>query len=89
MGKGRGSALAVSADRLHRAAGQGFLAQSAFVVGLRLLVEVGVAAVVIALEVGWCRFAAKVAVDALVIDIIGSGGVLRVLVCSVSHEGLG
>jgi hypothetical protein len=77
--------LAVATDGFHRAASEGFLAELTLGISLGLLVEEGVTAVVVTLEVGGSGLAAQVAVDALVIDVIGSIDVLRILVGGVSH----
>jgi hypothetical protein len=50
-----------------------------------LLVNERVAAVVVAFVIGGGRFAAKIAVDALIIDVIGAGNVLRIFVCGIGH----
>jgi hypothetical protein len=49
-------------------------------VRLRLFVEEGMTTVVITLEVSRGGLAAKVAVDALIVDVIGAVGVLGVFV---------
>ena len=77
--------LAVVADGLDRAAFHGFLAKGALVVVLRLLVNVGISAVVVAGEVVGSGFAAEVAVDALVIDVEGAGGVFGIAIIDVGH----
>src|SRR6188474_2759072 len=51
-----------------------------FVGCLRLLVYVGVPAVIVAFEIGWSRFAAQIAVDALIIDVEFARYVLGVFV---------
>jgi hypothetical protein len=49
--------------------------------------------VIVAFEIRRSGFAAKVAVDALIINVVSAGDVLGVFVCCVSHvkclEGLG
>lgn len=76
----------VTTDGLYGAASKGFFAESAFVIRLGLLVDVGVAAVIIALEVGMGRFAAQVTVNALIVNVVGSCYVLSVFVCGVGHR---
>src|SRR2546423_2550713 len=76
---------AVGADRFDRAAFHGFLAKRFFLGALRLLVNEGVAAVVVALVIGGRGFAAKIAIDALIVDVVGTGNVLRVFVCGIGH----
>ena len=77
---------AVVADGLDRAAFLGFLALAFFLGGFRLLVDEGIAAVVVALEVVGGGFAAEVAVDALVVDVELATGVFGVAICVVSHR---
>jgi hypothetical protein len=77
--------FAVAADSFHRAACEGFFGQLALVVGFRLFEDVGVAAVIVTLEVGRCGLAAQVAVNALVVHVVGTRGVLRIFVFCVSH----
>src|SRR5205085_8418439 len=79
------SLRAVAADRFDRAAFHGFLAKRFFLGTLRLFVNEGVAAVVVAFVIRRRGFAAKIAVDALIIDIIRTGNVLGIFVGSVSH----
>jgi hypothetical protein len=77
--------LSVAADGFYRAASEGFFTEGALVIRLRLLVEEGVATIIITLEVGWRCLTAQVAIDALVIDIVGTFYVLRVFVGNISH----
>ena len=77
---------AVATDRLDRTAFHGFFAESALFSGLGLLVDVRIAAVLVAGEIGGGRLAAKVAVDALVIDVKFAGNVVCVAVFEVSHR---
>lgn len=83
-----GGRLAVIADRFHGAAGLGFLAETNFFVVLRLLEDVAVATVVVAGEIGGRGLAAKVTVNALIINEEFTFNVLRELVCSVCHDGV-
>src|ERR1041384_2485022 len=76
---------AVAADRFDRATFHRFLAKRFFLGALRLFVNEGVAAVVVALVIRRRRLAAEVAVDALIIDVIRSGNVLGIFIGSVSH----
>src|SRR6185436_15870446 len=64
----------------------GFLALLFFLGGLGLLVDEGVATVVVALEVGRCGFAAQVAVNALVVHVVFARDVFRISICDVSHK---
>jgi len=77
--------FSVAADCLNRATFHCFLAKRLFLRGFRLLVNVGVPAIVVASEVGGRGLAAEVAIDALVIDEEFAGNVLRIFVCDVSH----
>jgi hypothetical protein len=77
--------FAVVADCLDRAAVHGFLAQLGFFVVLRLFVDVGMPTVVVSREVGGGRLPAKVAVDALIVDVKLSSDVFRILVRYISH----
>ena len=85
--------LPIATDRFHRAPGQRFFTKIAFFVGFWLLVEIGMPTVIVAFEIRRSGFAAKVAVDALIINVVSAGDVLGVFVCCVSHvkclEGLG
>src|ERR1700730_8077470 len=71
---------AVGADRFDRAAFHRFLAERFFLGALGLLVNEGVAAVVVALVICGRGFAAKIAIDALIVDVVGPGNVLRIFV---------
>jgi len=76
----------VVADGFDRAAFLGFFAASFFFGILRLLIDKGVTAVVIAFEIIRRGFAAEIAINALVIHVILAGDVLRIPVCDVSHK---
>jgi hypothetical protein len=78
--------LTVVSDRLDGAAFHGLLAESLLLGSLRLLEDIGVTTVLIPLEIGGCRLAAKITVDALVIAVISAGNVLGILVGYVSHS---
>jgi hypothetical protein len=73
--------FAVVADGFDRAAFHCFLAESFLFGGLRLLIDIAVAAIVIAREIRGRCLAAKVAVDALIIHEVSSGDILRIFVC--------
>src|SRR5580658_4368182 len=81
----RGSS-AVVADGFDRAAFHGFLAELFLVGAAWLLVDVGVTAVVVAAKIAGGGFAAKIAVDALIIDVIFAGNIFGIAVCDVSHS---
>jgi hypothetical protein len=77
---------AVIANRFDRATLHRFFAERFLVRGRWLLVNVGMTPVVVAFETGGCRFAAQIAVDALIIDIEWPRYVLGVFVCDVGHS---
>jgi hypothetical protein len=72
--------LTVTANGLYGATSERFFTEILLIVALRLLIDVGVSAVVIALEVSGSGLPAKVTVNALVIDVIGATGILRIFV---------
>jgi hypothetical protein len=76
---------AVAADGFDGTAFLRFVAERFFLGTFGLLVNEGMAAVVIALEICGRSFAAQIAVDALVIDVELPLYVLRIFVCNVSH----
>src|SRR6266576_6568051 len=77
---------AVATNRLDWATFHRFLAERFFFRRLRLLVDVGMAAVVVALEIGRRSFTAQIAVDALIIDIEFAFYVFGVFVRGVGHS---
>src|SRR2546430_10268118 len=77
---------AVAADRFDRATFHRFLAKTFFLGRFRLFVNVGVTAVVIALEIRGRSLAAQIAVDALFVDIEFAGGIFRIFVGGVGHN---
>jgi hypothetical protein len=77
---GGGGLFSVASNGLYRTAFHGFLAEGFLFGGFRLFVHVRMSPVVIPLKVGGSRFAAQIAVDALVIDVKRSGYVLRIAV---------
>jgi hypothetical protein len=86
-GAGKMSArlLAVVTDGFNRATFERLHANRDFIFGHGLFVHVGVAAFVMTREESGSRFAAKITVDALLIDEELACGVLRPLVCFISH----
>ncbi len=80
------SLVPVAADSFYWAAFHCFFAESLFFRAFRLLEDEGVTAVIIASEVGRSGFAAKIAIDALVVNVEGSCNVLRVFVREVCHS---
>jgi hypothetical protein len=79
----------VATNGFDRASGESFFAERTLVIRLGLLVNVGVAAVIVALEVGWRGLAAQVTVNALIIHVVRAYDVLGVFVCGVGHLVLG
>src|SRR5438445_5312532 len=76
----------VIADRLDRTTFHCLFALGLFFRRLGLLFHVGIAAVIVAGEILRGRFAAEVAVDALIIDVILAGHIFGVSVGDVSHS---
>jgi hypothetical protein len=85
-GKRREYDCAVVANRFDRASFHRFFAECFLFRGFWLFVNVGMTAVVIAFETGGCRFAAQIAVDALIVDVEFSCYVFGVFVCDLSHS---
>src|SRR5438067_11985686 len=77
---------AVVADRFDRATFHRFLAKAFFFGRFRLLVDVGMAAVVVTFEVRGRGLATQIAVDALLIDIEFPGSIFRIFVRNVGHN---
>ncbi len=77
---------AVVSDGFHRAAFHGLFAESGFLVVFGLLVNVGVATVFVASEVGRGSLTAEVTIYTLVIHIIFTRNVLWVSVLYVGHN---
>jgi hypothetical protein len=80
--------LTVATNGLDWAALEGLFTESALVIRLGLLVEVGMTAVVVALEISRCRLTAEIAVDALIVHVVCAFSVLGVFVFSVRHLGV-
>ena len=80
------SIFAVVPNRFDRASVHGFHAKRFLFGGGGLLEHIGVAAIIAAREVGRCRLAAQVAVDALLIDVKLTSYVFRVFICNFSHK---
>src|SRR2546423_8715948 len=73
--------LTVAADGFDGATFHRFLAERFFVGSFRLLIDEGVAAVVVPLVIGRRGFPAKVAVVALVIYELRARDVIRICIC--------
>jgi hypothetical protein len=76
----------VVANRFDGATFHRFFAERFLLWGLWLLVNVGMAPVVVPLEIGRRGLTAQIAVDALIIDIEFSRYVFGVFVCDVGHS---
>jgi hypothetical protein len=77
--------VAVVADGLNRAAFERFHTERNFFLGGRLFVNEGIATLVMTGEKRRRRFAAQIAVDALLIYVKLTGNVAFPLVCFVGH----
>jgi hypothetical protein len=78
--------VAVIADRFDGATFHGFFTLGFFLGALRLFVNEGEAAIIIALEIVGGGLAAEIAVDALVVDVKFACDVVGVSICDVSHK---
>ena len=76
---------AVAANGLDRATFHRLFAERFFLRRFRLLVYVGMPTIIVTTEVRRCGFAAKIAVDALVIDIELSIYIFGIFICGVGH----
>ena len=76
---------AVAADGLDRATFHRFFAERFFLGRFGLFVNVGVPAIIVATEIRRCGFTAKIAVNALVIDVELSIYIFGVFICGVGH----
>ena len=77
---------AVAADRFDRTTFHRLFTKTFFLRRFRLFVNVGMTAVVVALEIGGRGFAAQIAVDALFIDVEFAGCVFGIFVGDVGHN---
>ncbi len=77
--------LTVFANRLDRATFHRFLTERFLLRRFGLLIDKGMAAVVVALEICGRRLATEIAIDALVIDVEFSSYVFGIFVCRISH----
>jgi hypothetical protein len=76
----------VAPDRFDRATFLRLIAKRFFLGRFGLLVNVGMAAVVVPFEIGWGGLAAKIAIDTLVVDVEFPLDVLRIFVCDIGHR---
>src|SRR5206468_2195904 len=81
-----GNLASVIADGFHGTAFHRFLAKLLLFGSRGLLVNVGVAAIIVAAKITRCGLAAKITVDTLVIDIVLASEVFGIAVCDVSHN---
>src|SRR5438270_6503255 len=77
---------AVAADRFDRATFHRLFTKTFFLRRFRLFVNVGMAAVIVALEIRRRSFAAQIAVDALFVDIEFAGSIFGIFVGGVGHN---
>ena len=82
----RGFSAAVIADGFDGATFHGFLALGFFFRRFGLLFHEGITAIVIARKILRRGFAAKVAIDTLVIDVVFARDVFRVSIRNISHN---
>lgn len=76
----------VVTNGFHRASFFSFLAAGFFFGRLGLLIDIRIAAVLIAFEIVRSGFAAQIAIDALIVHVIFARCVFRVFVCNISHK---
>jgi len=81
----RRNLCAVAPDCLDRATFHRLFAQGFFLGRFGLFINVGMATVIVATEVRGSGFTAKIAVDALVIDVELSVDIFGIFICSVGH----
>ena len=80
-----GRLFAITTDSFDRATGEGLLAEILLVVVLRLLEDVGMSTVIIAVEVGRSGLTSEITVDALIVHVVGTRDVVGIFVCGVGH----
>ena len=80
------SGVAIISNGLDRAAFLGLFTLRLFLRRTRLVIDEGIAAIVIAFEIIRSGLATQVAVDALVIDVELARDVFRIFVCDVGHN---
>ena len=76
---------AVAANGLDRATFHRLFAERFFLGRFGLLVYVGMPTIIVTTKVRGCGFTAKIAVDALVIDVELSFDILGIFICGVGH----
>jgi hypothetical protein len=80
------SLIAIIPDGFDGAAFLGFLAQGFLLRAAGLLKDVRITSIVAAGKIGGGRFTAKIAIDALIIDVVFAGNVVGIFICNVSHN---
>jgi hypothetical protein len=80
------SLIAIIPDGFDGAAFLGFLAQGFLLRAAGLLEDVRITSIVAAGKIGGGRFTAKIAIDALIIDVVFAGNVVGIFICNVSHN---
>jgi hypothetical protein len=83
---GKGCKSGIVANGFNWAAFLGFFATGFFFRSGRLLVDKGIAAIVIAFEIVRGGFAAQIAVNALIVHVVFAGNIFRIFVRNVSHK---
>jgi len=76
---------AIAADRLDRATFHRLFAERFFLGRFGLLINVGMAAIIVAAEIRRGRLTAKITVNALVVDVELSVYILGLFICGVGH----
>jgi hypothetical protein len=79
--------LTILSDRLYRARHQRFLAQLGFFGRLGLFIDIRVPVLVIPCKVRGRGIAAHVAIYAIVIDVVFTGGIVGEFVLKFGHSG--
>ena len=78
-------AIAVIADRFDRAAFHRFFTESLFLRRLWLFIDIGMAAIIVPLEIRGSSFAAQISVDALIVYVEFARYVFGVFVSGIGH----
>jgi hypothetical protein len=76
---------AVATDRLDRTTFHRLFAERFFLGRFGLFINVGMPTIIVATEVRGRGFTAKIAIDALVIDIEFSIYIFRIFICGIGH----
>src|ERR1700693_3893303 len=76
----------IAADGFHRTSLHRLFAQRFLVRRLRLFIDKGMPTVIVARKICRCRLTAKIAINALIIDVKLPTHILRILICNVCHN---